>query len=241
MARLYIVDCNPTGNPDDNERVEQWGALTDPIWPEHLRDVKAALRVVTYTPGIGSCSGARTDMSVSQYQIQSQASASHPSLRRRILRMATVWAALGAFMGAGVGLEGGGIIGAVAGMIGGMVELAVLGAIFALIGGNPRESIVGAGLGLLLGLTAGMVGKPAPVSLVACFGLLYGAIAGATLRPYLRLLALPFILLGRLLRRQQPPAVVAVRIDGRSEHRPCGLTPAAKIVFERRHPAISVE
>jgi hypothetical protein len=119
-----------------------------------------------------------------------------------------VWAALGAVMGAGVGLEGGGIVGAVGGMIAGMVELAVLGACCALVGGRPGESVVGAVVGLLAGLTVGIGAKPAPVGLVASFGLIFGAITGATLRPYLKLLSLPLLLLGRLLRRHQRSVLI---------------------------------
>jgi hypothetical protein len=141
--------------------------------------------------------------------------------------MMSVWAVLGAFMGAGAGLAGGGIVGAIGGMIGGMVELAVLGACFTLIGGRPAESVVGAVGGLLTGLAVGIVAKPAPVVLAACFGLAFGAITGATLRPYLRLLSLPVLLLGRFLRRPERPALIArspidlLSLDraGRSLHR----------------------
>jgi hypothetical protein len=115
-------------------------------------------------------------------------------------------------------MEAGGAIGAFATMIAGAVELAVLGAIFALIGGRPRESILGAVGGLLVGLTAGVMGGQDSVVLVATFGLVFGAITGATLRPYLRLLSLPFILLGRLLDRGQRLSALALRPDGRVEH-----------------------
>jgi hypothetical protein len=128
--------------------------------------------------------------------------------------MMKVWAALGAVMGAGVGLEGGGIVGAVAGTIAGMVELAVLGACCTLVGGRPEESVVGAVVGLLAGLTVGIVATPAPVGLVAGFGLVFGAITGATLRPYLKLLSLPVILLGRLVHRHQRSVLSARRRMG---------------------------
>jgi uncharacterized protein YacL len=120
-----------------------------------------------------------------------------------MLRMSVVWAALGAVMGASVGMEGGGFIGAIAGMMAGIVELAMLGAIFAVVGGRPEESVLGAVVGLLAGLTFGVMRLPAPVVLVANFGLVVGAIVGATLRPYLRLLSLPVILLCRILHRHQ--------------------------------------
>jgi hypothetical protein len=159
-------------------------------------------------------------MSALKFQSLSPTPTAHPTLCRRILRMSTVWAALGAIMGASIGLERGGIIWIIATMIAGMVELAVLGVIFALIGGRPEESIVGAVGGLLAGLTVGMAGGSAPVGFVASFGLVFGAITGATLRPYLRLLALPVSLLGRMLNRHRRPAVVALRHDGFVAHQP---------------------
>src|SRR5262249_21125822 len=114
----------------------------------------------------------------------------------------------------------GGIIWITATMIAGMVELAVLGVIFALIGGRPQESIVGAVGGLLAGLTAGTVSGTAPVGFVASFGLVFGAITRATLRPHPRLLALPVSLLGRMLHRHRRPAAVAVRHEGFVAHQP---------------------
>jgi hypothetical protein len=147
-------------------------------------------------------------MSASTFQTLSASPASHPPLGRRILRMSAVWAALGAVMGASVGLQGGGIIGAFAGMMAGAVELAMLGAIFAVVGGRPDESVLGAVAGLLLGLAFGLMNVQAPVVLVANFGMVVGAIAGATLRAYLRLLALPVVVLGRRLRpRHRRPAL----------------------------------
>src|SRR5262245_54960424 len=97
-------------------------------------------------------------MSEASFQSLSPTSVPQPSLIGRIQRMATAWAALGAFMGASLGMEAGGVIGAIATMIAGAAELAVLGAIFALIGGRPRESILGAVGGLLVGLAAGVRG-----------------------------------------------------------------------------------
>jgi hypothetical protein len=159
-------------------------------------------------------------MSASKIQTLSPTPAPNPRLRGRILRMATVWAALGAVMGASVGMQGGGIIGAIAGMLAGVTELAALGAIFALIGGTPQGTLLGAVGGLLVGMTMGLMGETASAVLVADFGLVVGAIAGATLRPYLRLLALPIILLGRLLHRHQRPAFIALGHDRSHELRP---------------------
>jgi hypothetical protein len=135
--------------------------------------------------------------------------------------MATAWAALGALMGASVGLESGGLVGGVAAMLAGALELAGLGVIFALLGGTPRESLLGAVLGLAAGLAAGLAGAgaPAPVVLVANFGMVVGAIAGATLRPYLRLLSLPILLVGRILYRPRPQPAAARTPSRRSPGR----------------------
>jgi hypothetical protein len=148
--------------------------------------------------------------------------------------MSVVWAALGAVMGASVGMEGGGFIGAIAGMMAGIVEFAMLGAIFAVVGGRPEETVLGAVGGLLAGLAFSMMRVQAPLVLIANFGLVVGAIVGATLRPYLRLLSLPVILLSRILHRHQRPAVITVVNDGRIEHRP--LVPALHHHAPVSHP-----
>jgi hypothetical protein len=153
-------------------------------------------------------------MSVAQCHLQAPTAAARPTLRRRILRMMGVWAILGALMGAGAGLAGGGIAGAIGGTIAGTVELTLLGACFALIGGRPGESIFGAVAGLLTGLTVSIAAQPASPILVTCFGLVFGGIAGATLRPYLKLLALPVILFGRFLRQRRWPMLSPTRLTG---------------------------
>jgi hypothetical protein len=117
-------------------------------------------------------------------------------------------------------MQGGAIPGAIAAMMAGMVELAILGALFAAIGGRPGESVLGAAVGLLGGLAAGAMGVKAPAVLVANFGMVVGAIAGATLRPYLRLLALPFLLLARHLHRHERPAAISEEHQGPVEHQP---------------------
>src|SRR5262245_47491653 len=97
----------------------------------------------------------------------SQTPAPLPPLRRRGLRMATAWTALGAVVGAGLGMDSGGGIGVIAFMIAGMTEMAALGAAFGLIGGEPKESVVGAVWGLVVGLAMGLVAGHARVLLVA--------------------------------------------------------------------------
>jgi hypothetical protein len=113
--------------------------------------------------------------------------------------MATAWAALGAVLGAGLGMDSGGGIGVIGFMIAGMTEMAALGAAFGLIGGGPKESVVGAVWGLVVGLATGLVAGHPRVARVADLGLVVGAEVGGTLRPYLRLISLPTLLLGRVL------------------------------------------
>jgi hypothetical protein len=157
-----------------------------------------------------------------------------------MLRKMAVWAILGAIMGASLGMLGGGFIGAIAGMVVGTSEVVNLGVIFALLGGTPQEAILGAGGGLLGSLAVGMMGGRAPILLVATVGMMVGAIVGATLHSALRLLALPVVLLGRLLRRCQGRVVIAHTHEAISEHRPFG-PPAAKMVLHRRHAPITSE
>jgi hypothetical protein len=142
-------------------------------------------------------------MNGSKVQTVGETAVPPPTLRTRILRMSILWAVLGAFTGASVGLQGGGMIGAIAGMIAGMVEFATLGIIFVFIGGRPDETMLGAMAGLVVGLSIGVLGGPAPIVVVANCGLTVGAMLGATFRAYLRLLTLPVILLRRLRRRHQ--------------------------------------
>jgi hypothetical protein len=118
--------------------------------------------------------------------------------------MALTWAGLGAVMGAIVGWEQGGFVGALVSLIVGMIELVPLGAVLSLIGGGPRESLLGGGCGLAVGAVAGLTGVPAGPGLVAAFGLVVGALVGATLRPYLRLVSLPILFLLRVLPGRQP-------------------------------------
>jgi hypothetical protein len=152
--------------------------------------------------------------------------------------MTAVWAGLGAVTGASVGMEGGGTIGAIAAMMAGMVELAILGAIFGLIGGRPREALLGAMGGVIVGLTMGVAGGHVPVVLVADFGLVVGAIAGATLRPYVQLLSLPVVLLGRILAvRHRHPTVIAVMREDLIEHQP--IPPVASTPRISRRPSTS--
>ena len=160
-------------------------------------------------------------MSALESQTFSPTPVPHPTLGKRILRMKAVWAALGAIVGASVGMECGGFIGAIVVVMAGMVEFATLGALFALIGGRPKETILGAVGGLLGGLAVGMIGGQASVVLLANVGLVVGAIVGATLRAYLWLLSLPVVLLGRILRpRNHRPGLVTLRQEGVIDHHP---------------------
>jgi hypothetical protein len=112
--------------------------------------------------------------------------------------MACVWAGLGVILGLGVSPASGDVVGVVACMVTGIIELAALGAILTFIGGRPGESLVGAGCGLALGAIAGLAGVPTGPVPAAPFGLVVGALAGATLRAYFRLITLPVVLLVRI-------------------------------------------
>jgi hypothetical protein len=136
-------------------------------------------------------------MSASKSQNIYSTPTSNPTPCGRILRMSTVWATLGVVIGTSIGIQAGGMTGAIVAMMVGMVELAVLGVTFAIVGGTPEETMLGGVAGLLVGLSACAAGGQAPIVLVTNFGLLVGAILGATLRAYVRLLSLPIILLGR--------------------------------------------
>jgi hypothetical protein len=148
--------------------------------------------------------------------------------------MKAVWAAVGAVMGAGVGMKCGGFSGAIVLMTACVFEFATLGAIFALIGGRPNETILGAVGGLLGGLTVGMMGGQASVVLLANVGLLVGAVVGSTLHACLRVFSLPITLLEQMLRRHQRPTVIAMGPDGLNGHQP--FLPATSTLYAGTHP-----
>jgi hypothetical protein len=148
--------------------------------------------------------------------------------------MTAAWAGLGVVMGAGLGIESGSVVGTIACLIAGLIEMAALGAIFSLIGGRPGESLLGGGCGMAVGAVAELAGGQSSVVLAADFGLVAGALAGATLRPYLRLLSLPVLLVGRVLASpHRRRTVEAPRVAGRLDDQP--LIP----ITSRRRPATS--
>jgi hypothetical protein len=151
---------------------------------------------MSYTPHVRSPAGVRSHMTALRIKTLIATLIPPPTARPRTLRMSSVWAVLGAVMGASFGIEGGGILGAITGMLVGISELAPIGAIFARIGGRPHETILGSVGGLLGGLAVGMMGGQAPVVLLANVGLFVGAIVGATLDASVRVLSLPINLLG---------------------------------------------
>lgn len=137
-------------------------------------------------------------MSTAVRRILDETSSPRPSLGTRVRGMAVTWAFLGAAMGASAGGVSGGFVGGFAGMIAGAIELAALGAVLGVIGGRPGESLLGGVCGVAAGILARLVGgHPNPV-LAADFGLVFGGLVGATLRPYCRLISLPFLVLGRI-------------------------------------------
>jgi hypothetical protein len=137
-------------------------------------------------------------MSTAEWHILDVGSPARPSLGKRVGGMAVTWAFLGATMGASAGGVSGGFVGAIAGVMAGAVELAVLGAALGVIGGRPGESLLGGACGAAGGVIAALVGgHPSPV-LTVDFGLVVGALVGATLKPYCRVISLPIFLLRRL-------------------------------------------
>jgi hypothetical protein len=139
-------------------------------------------------------------VNASQFQTFSPELTVAPTLQKRILRLSTIWATLGALVGASLGKEAGGFFGAVLGMFLGISELTTLGVVFALIGGRPQETILGAIGGLLGSLAVGMMEGPVPIVLLAVVGLVVGAIAGALHRACILVLSFLIIVLGRALR-----------------------------------------
>jgi hypothetical protein len=101
--------------------------------------------------------------------------------------MALIWALLGQWVGADIGIRAGGLVGAIAACVAVMVEMAVLGAFLGWIGGQPRDTLLGAALGLIAGAMLDPLGGHVDLISPANIGLIAGASDGATLRPYLRL------------------------------------------------------
>jgi hypothetical protein len=113
-------------------------------------------------------------------------------LRQRVLQMTLAWAFIGQWVGADIGMRAGGLIGSIAGSVAVMVEMAVLGAFLGWIGGSPRDTIIGAALGLIAGVMLAPLSGQVDLISRGNIGLIAGASDGAMLRPYLRLI-------GRLL------------------------------------------
>ena len=108
-------------------------------------------------------------------------------LRRRVLQMALTWTFIGQWVGADIGMRAGGLVGSVAGCVAVMIEMALMGALLGWIGRTPRDTLVGAALGMLVGSTLAPLGWHSDLISVADIGLIVGASDGAALRPYLRM------------------------------------------------------
>ena len=108
-------------------------------------------------------------------------------LRQRVFQMALIWALLGQWVGADIGMRAGGLVGSIAGSVAVMVEMALLGAFLGWIGGSPRDTIIGAALGLAAGVLLDPLSGHTDLISRASIGLIAGASDGAALRPYLRL------------------------------------------------------
>jgi hypothetical protein len=101
--------------------------------------------------------------------------------------MALIWAFLGQWVGADIGMRAGGLVGSIAACVAVMVEMAVLGAFLGWIGGRPRDTLLGAAVGLIAGVLLDPLSGHTDLISHASIGLIAGASDGATLRPYLRL------------------------------------------------------
>jgi hypothetical protein len=101
--------------------------------------------------------------------------------------MVLVWAFLGQWVGADIGMRAGGLVGSIAGSVAVMVEMAVLGALLGWIGARPVDTIIGAALGLIAGAMLAPLGGHTDLISPANIGLIAGACDGAALRPYLRM------------------------------------------------------
>jgi hypothetical protein len=108
-------------------------------------------------------------------------------LRQRVLQMALIWAFLGQWVGADIGMRAGGLVGSIAACVAVMVEMAILSAFLGWIGGSPRDTLLGAALGLIAGVILDPLSGHTDLISRASIGLIAGASDGATLRPYLRL------------------------------------------------------
>jgi hypothetical protein len=101
--------------------------------------------------------------------------------------MVLVWLLFGVVVGAGSGPAADGVIGVLAGAIAGVLLFPLVGAALGLLGGRAREALLGGACGLLAGVVAGLAGRRALLPTVnTC--LVAGALVGATLPAYLRLL-----------------------------------------------------
>ena len=98
----------------------------------------------------------------------------------RLPGMLVVWGLIGSAVGV-LTAQAPGPIGIIAGLIAGVIVLTPVGAVLTLTGGRARDSLVGAGVGLVLAFVLAGFGA-APVGSVAVvpFGILAGALIGAT-------------------------------------------------------------
>jgi hypothetical protein len=94
--------------------------------------------------------------------------------------MLVVWGLIGSAVGL-LTTPASGSVGVVAGIIAGLVVLTPVGVMLTLAGGRARDSLGGAGLGLALAFgSVGLGAGPAVPVAVVPFGLLAGALVGAT-------------------------------------------------------------
>ena len=102
------------------------------------------------------------------------------SALKRLPGMLVVWGAIGVAVGV-LTTQTPGPIGIVAGIIAGMIVITPLGPLLTLMGGRARESMLGAVLGVVVvPALARLVELPVTSVSLAPFGLVLGALVGAT-------------------------------------------------------------
>lgn len=106
--------------------------------------------------------------------------------RRNVKAMTLVWVSFGILIGAGTSPPHGGPIGLISGVLAGVIVFPWMGAALGLLGCQPKPTILGGGCGALLGAAALMAVSSAGALHGACFGLIAGAMVGATFLPVIR-------------------------------------------------------
>ena len=120
--------------------------------------------------------------------------------RRRLASMAIAWLFIGTLVGAFNWLQlGGGLIGFVSQIIAGMLVLSLLGIALTLLGGRAKESLSGGAFGMVAGSVMGLfISSSFSLWEVLNLSMLMGAITGATIVPWVRVMTKAISLLANV-------------------------------------------